>query len=78
MIDTAENIFDYDLNDLECEVLNLPYNNETSYLLFTSPQKILSDLHLLFLVRRDRENRNRIIKMIRHFEEWGISTELRG
>jgi len=72
MIDSAENIFDYDLKDLERKVLNLAFNDETSYILFTQPLKILSDLHLLFLIRNDRINRNRII---RNFKAWDVSVE---
>lgn len=70
--DTVENIFDYDMDVMESEVFNLTHNNKTSYLLFTAPVQILSDLHLLFLIRKDRENRNRIMNMLRHCEEWGV------
>lgn len=68
MIDNVDNIFDYDLKDIEHEVLNLAYDDEVSYLLFTLPYKILCDLHLLFLVRKDKKNRNRIIDQIRHYK----------
>ena len=64
-----ECIFDYDLNVIECEVLNPAHNTKTLYLLFTSKEKILSDLHLLFLIRRDRENCERIREMFRDYEE---------
>ncbi len=64
-----ENIFNYSLSELEQETLNLPYSDETSYLLFTTPLEILCDLHLLFLMRRDKVNSDRVINMIKLFEE---------
>jgi hypothetical protein len=43
MIDKTESILDYNLTDLEIEVLKLSYIDETSYLRLTPPLKILSD-----------------------------------
>ena len=54
--DIIENVFEYDLTGLELEVLGLRSNDETSYLLSNGSPKILSDLHLLFLMRNDKAN----------------------
>ena len=72
MSDTVENVFIYDLNDKEREVLELTAETEPSYLLLTPPLKILSDLHLLFLLRGDDQNRERIMNIIRHSEGLGV------
>ncbi len=64
-----ENIFDYELTDIEGEILNPAYNDENTYLIFTLNLKRLSDLHLLFLIRRDKKNGERIMDIIRNLED---------
>ncbi len=71
-----ENVFEHNLNDLEIEVLNLFSVEETSYLRYTEPLKILIDLHLLFLMRCDKKNCDRIMNMIRNYEDKDVSTEI--
>ena len=70
MIYIKENIFDYNLSFGELELLNVTTQDEASYLQATTPQKILSDLHLLFLIRKDEENYNRVLDKITNLEEW--------
>jgi len=69
MYEIKENIFNYNMSELEYETLNLPYENEVLYLAFTPLFERLSDLHLLFLMRRDKPNGNRIMNMIKLIEE---------
>jgi hypothetical protein len=59
-----ETIFDYQLTDLEQKAFGKRLNNKGSYLKSITPSERLSDLHLLFLIRGDRENRERIIAEI--------------
>jgi hypothetical protein len=53
---------------MEYEALSPAYQNEALYLLFTPEVKILSDLHLLFLIRSDMQNYGRIAEKLRHYE----------
>ncbi|HSP88650.1 MAG TPA: hypothetical protein VLN45_10990 [Ignavibacteriaceae bacterium] len=69
MNNTTECIFDYHLNVLELELLNPVHYNKTSYLKFTSPVKILRDLHLFFSMRNDTDGCNRINDMLQTLEE---------
>lgn len=70
MVYIKENIFDYNLSFGELELLNVTTYDEASYLQKTTPQKILSDLHLLFLIRKDEENYNRVLDKITNLEDW--------
>jgi hypothetical protein len=67
--DMNENVFKYNLSELENETLNLLYSDEASYLMFTPPLEVLNDLHLLFLIRMDRVNCDRIMNRIMSCEE---------
>jgi hypothetical protein len=58
-----ENIFDYNLTNLEREVITPCNPVETPKI------KKLSDLQLLFIMRRDKENCDRIIEIIKHHED---------
>jgi len=64
-----ENIFDYDMTFIETEVINPDRTDKESYLKRTPVLKKLSDLHLLFLIRRDKENCDRIMEMIKQHED---------
>ena len=64
-----ENIFDYDMTFIETEVINPDRTDKESYLKRTPVLKKLSDLHLLFLIRRDKENCDRIMEMIKQQED---------
>jgi len=64
-----ENVFKYNLSELENETLNLLYSDEASYLMFTPLLEVLNDLHLLFLIRMDRVNCDRIMNRIMRCEE---------
>jgi exopolysaccharide biosynthesis predicted pyruvyltransferase EpsI len=64
-----ENIFDYNLTNLEREVITPCNPDEVSYLFETPKIKKLSDLQLLFMMRRDKENCDRIIEIIKHHED---------
>ena len=68
--DIIENVFEYDLTGLELEVLGLRSNDETSYLLSNDSPKILSDLHLLFLMRKDKVNCDLVMEKIKSLEIW--------
>jgi hypothetical protein len=68
--DIIENVFEYDLTGLELEVLGLLSNDETSYLLSNGSPKILSDLHLLFLMRNDKVNGDRVMGKIKILGKW--------
>ncbi len=70
MTEKIENVFAYDLSALEKEALGLSDTNEITYLLFTDPQKILSDLHLLFLMRKDKANYERLKDKILIYDDW--------
>jgi hypothetical protein len=64
-----ENIFDYDMTFIETEVINPDRTDKESYLKRTPVLKKLSDLHLLFLIRRDKENCDRIMEVIKQHED---------
>jgi hypothetical protein len=64
-----KNIFDYDMTFIETEVINPDRTDKESYLKRTPVLKKLSDLHLLFLIRRDKENCDRIMEMIKQHED---------
>ena len=64
-----ENIFDYDMTFIETEVINPDRTDKESYLKRTPVLKKLSDLHLLFLIRRDKENCDRIMEMIKQHKD---------
>ena len=64
-----ENIFDYDMTFIEIEVINPDRTDKESYLKRTPVLKKLSDLHLLFLIRRDKENCDRIMEVIKQHED---------
>ena len=65
MNDMIENIFDYDPDVLEIEVLKPGYGDKASYLQFTPLEKVQSDLHFLFLIRKDRDGCKRIMNKLR-------------
>jgi len=69
MDEREENIFDYELNELERTALNLRYTEKDLYLMLTPYLKRLVDLHLLFLLRRDKGNRMRIMNILMRFED---------
>jgi hypothetical protein len=54
---------------IETEVINPDRTDKESYLKRTPVLKKLSDLHLLFLIRRDKENCDRIMEMIKQHED---------
>ncbi len=70
MTGEIENAFAYDLSAIEKEALGLTYSDKITYLKFSEPQKILSDLHLLFLMRNDKDNYERIKGKIAILEDW--------
>jgi len=69
MIDIfTETIFDHNLTFAEREILQINFFDEISYIQNTTYTKRLSDLHFLFLIRRDHSNRLRIIDSIRRLD----------
>ncbi len=72
MSDTSETVFNYELTELEYDILKLNNTEQNSYIQETPPQKRLSDLHLLFLLRKDKANYDRILDKIR-LVDWGVS-----
>lgn len=74
----AESIYDYELSDIEYEVLITDNIDRSSYYRDTSQLKRLSDLHLLFLIRRDKENAERILNLIRNMSESLVEIDQRG
>ena len=64
-----ENIFDYDMTFIEIEVINPDRTDKESYLKRTPMLKKLSELHLLFLIRRDKKNCDRIMEVIKQHED---------
>ena len=73
MINTKETIFNYDLNDLEREVLAIDSDDEATYIQNSPAIKKLSDLHLLFLMRKDKENRERTIEVIKRLDDLALN-----
>jgi hypothetical protein len=68
----TETIFDYNLTFAEREILHLNTFDEILYFQNTSYQKRLSDLHFLFLICKDVQNRLRIIKAIKQLDKFDI------
>jgi hypothetical protein len=76
MTKVEENIFDYDPKEKELENFNLCVRDKEAYLLSTSSQKRLNDLHFLFFLRDDGYNRDRIMEKQREVIaiSWGLDT----
>jgi hypothetical protein len=76
MTKVEENIFDYDPKEKELENFNLSVRDKEAYLLSTSSQKRLNDLHFLFFLRDDGYNYDRIMEKQREVIaiSWGLDT----
>ncbi len=65
----SETVFDYDITKTERTMLNVQCFDNVSYFQDTSYQKRLSDLHFLFLIRKDVYNRSRILNLIKQLDK---------
>ncbi len=67
----TETIYNHKPSDHELSIFKLHNIEEDSYLRKTSRLKRLSDLHLLFLIRNDEENRNKVLHKIKTIKNSG-------